>query len=468
MKKIIIHSYALFIILSISCSDFLTDGIKNLNEHRGIGIVANDFIDTVNGALRFDIDNNDTAGKTYVLLEDIDLNTLTVSLGSNTQPFEGTLDGCGFSITGLNNNSRGLFYKLDGATVKNLNISGASITASVSHIGILTGQADNSTIINVKVSGTVENNFNTTTFVGGLIGRSFNLIISNCSASVIITNNAASGSTAFNYTGGLIGYNSTSSVSNCFATGIVLDDGNTHYSSIGGLVGSNDKSSVINSYATANVTSSNLGVWGHRVGGLIGSNTNDSTKEYEIKGSSATGIVKSDNLNLGSSTDNPITTGGLIGYNILTGSGKLIITDSYSSSQVIASGTLAGSNPYLATGGLVGCNSASVGLIEVNNTHTSGTIDGDGSSGQHTSTGGLVGYNYTASGGSITITSSYSTSTVTGTGTATETNTGGFAGYNNSAAGAGSIAITKSSASGLVTGTGSNTNNTGDFTGKDN
>lgn len=99
----------------------------------------------------------------YKLTENIDLSGVCgEGLGSwprigGNYNFRANFDGNGMTISNLYINTsgsyQGLFYRLDGATVKNLTITG-SVTAG-SDYGALAGKIDDSTVENVDVTGVI-------------------------------------------------------------------------------------------------------------------------------------------------------------------------------------------------------------------------------------------------------------------------------------------------------------------------
>jgi len=261
-------------------------------------------------------------------------NTWT-SIGSDSRPFSGTLDGGGNVISGvyINNSSnyQGLFgYVTSGATIKNLGVAASYVKGDDSHsyIGSLIGW-NSGTITDCYATGNV--NGSNESFVGGLIGWNSGTI-TKCYA----MGNVDGGKT----TGGLVGHNEGSTITNCYATGNVKGDG-------GGLVGNNKDGTITNSYATGNVSG-----WG---GGLVGSN-----EDGTITNSYATG-----NLSNGG--------GGLVGDNRGT------ITDCY------ATGNVRGKT----AGGLVGRNMVWTGVNKegvIRNSYATGNVRGE-------TVGGLVGKN---------------------------------------------------------------------------
>jgi hypothetical protein len=111
----------------------------------------------------------------YVLKDDINMTGITYAAKSKT--FTGTFNGVGFEISNLTiGHSSGLFYQLYGATIKNLAITNAIITGNQS--GVLAnafsrdGDYINTTIENVFISATLNDEDNDTDYSGGIAGTS--------------------------------------------------------------------------------------------------------------------------------------------------------------------------------------------------------------------------------------------------------------------------------------------------------
>lgn len=111
---------------------------------------------------------SDLAGS-YVLGGDITLTSEWVPIGTSATPFTGTLDGAGHSIKGLTILSQadnvGLFSFTKNATMKNLRFPGVRIAGN-KQAGAVAGQAINSTIDQVFVSGVVTGYDH----IGGVVG----------------------------------------------------------------------------------------------------------------------------------------------------------------------------------------------------------------------------------------------------------------------------------------------------------
>ncbi|CAB4922394.1 unannotated protein [freshwater metagenome] len=235
----------------------------------------------------------------FIQTADIDLlSAAWTPLGTTATPFTGTYNGGGYAIAHLNVSGTGYAVGLFGE------IAGATLT----RIRITSGTASGGT------------------YVGGLVGKSLNSNITECSSAANVTGES--------YVGGLVGYmmgatsGTTRSLATSFATGTVSGAWNpptTPSSFIGGLVGASDSINVTQSFASGAVTSD-----GNYVAGLIGGTSNGS-----IANSYATGAITGD-----------WQVAGLVGEIDLT-----TISNSYATGRVTAGA------PSNAQGGLVGQSS---------------------------------------------------------------------------------------------------------------
>jgi hypothetical protein len=221
-----------------------------------------------------------------------------VPLGSSGDPFTGTFDGQGFTITGLNLNRAGGYNGLFGSTldasISDVVLSTVNITetSSGNYTGGLIGYAFNTSVENVSVDGSINAQ---SSYVGGLIGY---LEDTDTAALSVITNSSADVNidTIGYATGGLIG--------SAIGSGIVIHDVHalggieTTVANAGGLIGVANFVKIYNAYATGSVTGTG-GINSHRIGGLIGD-----VEKALIFDSYATGDVSGDSR-----------IGGLIGDN---------------------------------------------------------------------------------------------------------------------------------------------------------
>jgi hypothetical protein len=362
------------------------------------------------------------ADKHFVLIADIDLNVAPynsgegwVPIGTSSDAFTGAFNGDGHSISNLfmdrSSYLTGLFGRISGATIRNLELVDVGITGS-GDIGGLAGEAqDGSVIENVSVAGAIEGEDS----IGGLAGQLRGSTVTDSQAAVTVEGR--------NYLGGLIGQlSNASSVSGSHATGSVSGS-----AELGGLAGYVSESAISKSYATGNVNSSRkisgglagfsngtitdsyatgAVVWagdssvienGYFLGGLVGTNRGEITGSHatgEVSGishlgglvgtSTSTATVAA-SFATGDVTGTGATVGGLTGEN----EGEII--DSY------AAGKVGGSS---RVGGLIGTNTSQGNITS---SYATGLVDASG-----VQVGGLIGDN------SGTISTSYYDSDTTG------------------------------------------------------
>lgn len=174
---------------------------------------------------------------------DNDLGSEWEPIGSQANPFTGTLNGNGFTISNLTiqqsqTNDAGLF----GATatnavitfviLKNVNIN----IADQDNVGAIVGYNEG-TIENSLAEGTVKGNNS----VGGLIGYNNNGNITFLLSKVTVEGKEN--------VGGVIGYNHGGTIENASATKNVQGTGNN----VGGLIGKSENGAIFNSTAAGDV-----------------------------------------------------------------------------------------------------------------------------------------------------------------------------------------------------------------------
>ena len=147
----------------------------------------------------------DYKNKYFKQTGDIDLETLPggsskgwLPIGANYDPFTGSFDGNGFSITGLkierpDRDFVGLFGYAKNATIKNVVVDGSEVTGK-NQCAAVVGYAEECTIQHVQVSGQVSG----TDCTGGIAGRIKNTTISDGNFSGHVNGN--------DKTGGIIGH----------------------------------------------------------------------------------------------------------------------------------------------------------------------------------------------------------------------------------------------------------------------
>lgn len=336
-------------------------------------------------------DGTGTAGRTYILDNDIDFSTISNYVAKEN--FSGTIIGNGHTIKNLTSD-QGLFATTtETSSISDLTLENFTITASGGDTGALVGynigniddvHVNNSTINGGSYSAT-----------GALVGSNYGAI-SNSSSSATVSGDSI--------VGGLVGFNYDASITNSYATGNVNGKTNT-----GGLIGQNNSGTIENSHATGRVESS-----GENTGGLVGlhNGTGIITNSYatgDISGQTNVGGFSGQNNGI---IENSYATGDVEGSDNAGGFAGVnygTITGSY------AEGAVSG---YSAIGGFVGVNSTTAsGNGEISDSYSTGTVTGiSGGSGN---IGGFVG-NMTYG----TFTNVYSYGAVN----SSATNTGGFAG----------------------------------------
>ena len=203
-------------------------------------------------------------GKTDINITlDTDL-TLTgewTPIGTESQPYTGTFDGNGKTITGLtvtgSDRYTGLFGFIKG-TVKNVVLTEINITSGT-FVGGVAGWSFGGNIENCSVSGSVSGSD-----VGGVVGYQQGGSITGCSSSATVKGTQRAGGVAG-------ATNSGATLTACYATGdVTVENDGTNNSHAGGVVGYNGGGTLTACYATGSVTGSGSGTI--YVGGVTGSN----------------------------------------------------------------------------------------------------------------------------------------------------------------------------------------------------
>ncbi len=207
-----------------------------------------------------------------------------VGYGSDTYIgiFSGTLDGGGFTISGLSKPLFGVIQmapdgdELEAVEVQNLNLeSGTGVNGVLGQGALANGLDSGGTVQRVSFVGDVTG----ATQVGGLIGDSSGGIsLSYVTGNVTGTSVDVNGWTDV---GGLVGVQRTGVIIASYATGTVMGT-----NSVGGLVGFSS-GAILNSYAASDVTgiddeSTRDVLEGNYVGGLVGGSENSIENSYAI------------------------------------------------------------------------------------------------------------------------------------------------------------------------------------------
>ncbi|MBP2551603.1 filamentous hemagglutinin family protein [Neorhizobium galegae] len=333
----------------------------------------------------------------YALANDLDLSDRTFNdslISTGTNGFTGVFAGLGNTISSLTINSTksyvGLFSTIGaGGAVRDLDLSGGSVTSTGDNVGSLAGYNYGS-ISSISSTQTVAGKAS----VGGLVGNNQNIIQgSSFSGSVI----AGPGVTYASELGGLVGSNS-GTIANSSSAGSVSGASN-----VGGLAGLNS-ATITGSHSSAKVTGTSS-YHGGLVGGSSGSPViSNSHATGDVSGSFGTGglvgfvgglVLQS--YATGNVTSNGQSAGGLAGI----GSG--VITNSYATGNVSGKSNVGG---FIGQSSAIISNSYATGAVTVSDTtvggfvgYTSGQISNSWSSGLVTGSsfaGGFVGQNYSS------------------------------------------------------------------------
>lgn len=171
-------------------------------------------------------------------------------IGSTSSTFHGTLDGNGFTISGLFINRStdlcGLFGDAESATVKNLHIS-CYITGG-NYTGAIMGRGNSVTINNCTIEGKVHGK----DIVGGFVGYSSNSTATDC-----VNFASVEGS---QYTGGIVGSCHSGSITQCAVESDIKGSSNR----TGGLAGEGYGTKISVCYVKGNVYGANS------CGGIVG------------------------------------------------------------------------------------------------------------------------------------------------------------------------------------------------------
>lgn len=134
-------------------------------------------------------------------------------IGTSSQPYKGTFDGCGYAIKNLvvtgNNSYVGLFGNTNNGEIKNLTIENAMVSGRL-NVGVVSGQPYTSKYTNITVKGHVE--VNGMAYVGGVGGKNAyanweNITVDVDADSYVNANSVENGTAYRSYVGGVVGFN---------------------------------------------------------------------------------------------------------------------------------------------------------------------------------------------------------------------------------------------------------------------
>jgi hypothetical protein len=245
--------------------------------------------------------------------------------------FAGSFNGNGHSIQALtiNRETDGVaLFALAHGQIQNLELQNVNISGDV-HTSALVGYNYRASVREISVSGKVTGQGG----VGGVIGRNRLADVRRLSSSANINAEISAG--------GVVGSN-RAGISKSSATGSV----ETVDGYAGGLVGNNE-GTIDSSYATGAVSGGVSG--GNFVGGLVGSNSEQSTDSSTVRASYATGTVSGDRavgglIGNGGTARRSYARGDVSGNEAVGGLGgsAVEVYESYSTGNVSAEGEAGG------------------------------------------------------------------------------------------------------------------------------
>lgn len=181
---------------------------------------------------------NTFAGKTVELAANIDLMSEEwTPIGNNTNKFQGTFDGKGYTVSNLvitgNNSNAGFFGFTASGAIKNLTIDNASVSGYL-NVGVVAGTPYTSTYSNIKLTGVIK--VDGYAYVGGMFGKNLyadasDLVIDASDDSYVKANSE----NYRTYVGGVIGFMGEGNITVSNVTSNIRVEGST--CDVGGIVG---------------------------------------------------------------------------------------------------------------------------------------------------------------------------------------------------------------------------------------
>ena len=209
----------------------------------------------------------------YELTVDLDFSTPSsfTPIGTVADPFTGKFDGQGHEITGIDysaasGNNYGIFKSIDGAEIKNLNVTSSTFSISSSggnYVGILAGRVDGGS----KIENVILTDCSVSS-VGDYVGMLAGWVNDSTVSNVTITFSASPSNYIVggnDQVGGLIGNVSDSTIKACAIYDIDDIFDVIGVGQVGGLAGNVSDSEIESCYIIAYVTAT-----GNNVGGLVG------------------------------------------------------------------------------------------------------------------------------------------------------------------------------------------------------
>lgn len=256
-----------------------------------IKISQNDITSSISlSTLASNVNNDDDAtingyqNYTLTLTEDITISESFTPIGTPQNPFRGTFDGNGHTITfsgDIDSESayQGLFGYASGATIKNLQIEGALLSEPTSgnseiYSGLLLGYGNNVTIENCEVLETTNRDITKRSTIGALAGKLVGGSLKNVSARADMT---FSPSPANSYTikiGALLGVADNVTIEKAVVFGslglsAVANASQSNFY-IGGMIGELERGSITDSVSGASISVTTSQNQNYVTGAIVG------------------------------------------------------------------------------------------------------------------------------------------------------------------------------------------------------
>ncbi len=298
----------------------------------------------------------------FELTQSIDISlTEWVPVGTNSKPFTGKINGCGFAINGLkitslqdNLQAYGFIGIAKGGEIydisfTNINISLPTIQNTV-YVGGVIGYNEGAALARVLTSGTItianhSSSFNS--YSGGIVGYTLVDYILNCENRANIT--------AKTVAGGIIGYKEVTEKLNRFANN--NNSGTISANIAGGIIGDGVLCLAEECYNTGAVTGVKF------AGGIVGRSYYASILD-KCYNTGTISIISTSPIQFDAA-------GGIIGSVVIHSEyliGTTEITNSYNQGNV---------DSKKEAGGIIGsCNNGGIGKIDIQNCYNSGNIKG--------------------------------------------------------------------------------------------
>ncbi len=241
-------------------------------------------------ALADNVNNDDDAtingyqNYTLTLTQDITISESFTPIGTPQNPFRGTFDGNGHTITfsgaiAPESSYQGLFGYASGATIKNLQIEGALLSEPTSgnseiYSGLLLGYGNNVTIENCEVLGTTDRDITKRSTIGALAGKLVGGSLKNVSARAVMV---FSPSPANSYTikiGALLGVADNVTIEKAVVFGSLSLSAVANASQsnfyIGGMIGELERGSITDSVSGASISVTTSQNQNYVTGAIVG------------------------------------------------------------------------------------------------------------------------------------------------------------------------------------------------------